>query len=78
MTGHGRDAVYVVAGGDLVVACTSEAVADAQYTVMVGANLDVERWIVRLDQWVKLRRELEESNPELTITDLTERTNDEQ
>lgn len=69
--GKDRDEVHVLAGGDLVVACTSEDAANVQHTVMIGANLDVEHLILRPDQWVKLRRELEKTSPELTITDFT-------
>lgn len=63
--------VYVVFGGDLIVATSNEQVADTQYTVMIGANLDAERLKLTPERWVAVRATLAADNPEITITDLT-------
>lgn len=66
-----NQSIHVIAGGDLIVACSDEWVANNQYLAMTGANLDVERYEITPEQWVELRAQLAEDNPSLTITDLT-------
>jgi hypothetical protein len=62
--------VYVVAGGDMVAVFTDPDSAAIQYTVMVGANLDVIRRKVSADQWAAMRAQLLATVPGLVIVDL--------
>lgn len=64
--------VYVLAGGDLVVATTSQWVAEHQQLAMIGANLDVEQLTMTMRQWERARAGLAALDAPPTITELTE------
>ena len=62
--------VYVVAGGDMVAVFTDPDSAAIQYTVMVGANLDVITRKVSADAWAAMRARLHATAPGLVIVDV--------
>lgn len=68
---HGPDQpVYVVMGGDLVVATFDQEIADKQALVMFAANMDVDTLTCRYEAWREKGRPVATAEG-ATLTDLT-------
>jgi hypothetical protein len=63
------EAVYIVAGGDMVAVFADQDSARVQRIVMTGANLDPTMWRLSPAQWATARARLRLVNPDIEIVD---------